>query len=378
MTVTFICGSLEPGRDGVGDYVRRLGAALIRDGHSVTALAFYDTHVKKITEEVQTTEGTNLEVLRLPAGGNSVDAGRAAGVFVSAKNPDWISLQFVPYAFHKKGLPLSLGARLAPLLKERNFQVMFHELWLDTPANFKQRISAIIQRRLILALIRKLRPQIVDVSILFNQERLSHFGVVAGILELFGNIYPGKEHAPAKISLTDKSAGQRLILFFGEPPKGAFKDIFLSGIEAFCKADTVKIRLLMACGDSAEKQELYEKLLPVLSADGHELKDCGFLSASTLSQLMLDCDAGISKSKPQLLVKSGTAVAMLEHGLPIWAPRWNGRDELPVNFRKELIFADLDEAMSASKLAYHTLLPLAASKFIEQLAAGRLHGGTVR
>lgn len=378
MKVTFICGSLEPGRDGVGDYVRRLGAALIRDGHSVAAVAFYDTYVNRIMEEVQIAEGTNLDVLRLPAGGRCVDADRAARIFVSAKNPDWVSLQFVPYAFHKKGLPFSLRGRLAQLLERRNFQVMFHELWLDTPANFKQKISAIIQRRLILGLIKKLRPQVVNVSILFSQAQLSRFGVVAGILELFGNIYPENEKMSGEISLTDKERGLRAVLFFGEPPKGNFKDVFLSGIDVFCKATTVKVRLLLACGDSAAQQEFYEQLLPVLAAYGHELQDCGFLSAPALSKLMLDCKAGISKSKPHLLVKSGAAMAMLEHGLPIWIPRWNGRDDLPVNFRKELVFADLKDALSASKLTYQALLPVVASKFIEQLSVHRLQGGDLR
>jgi hypothetical protein len=378
MKVTFICGSLEPGKDGVGDYVRRLGAALIRNGHSVAALALYDTYVNGIVEEIQIAEGTSLDVLRLPAGGSAADAERAAGIFVSAKNPDWVSLQFVPYAFHRKGLPFSLRGRLAPLLKGRRFQVMFHELWLDTPANFKQKVSAIIQRRLILGLIKKLRPQAVNVSILFGQERLSRFGVVAGILELFGNIYPEDKETSGEVSLTEKGVGQRSVLFFGEPPKGTFRDVFLSGIDAFCKTSKANVRLLLACGDSAAKQEFYERLSPVLEVYGYELRDCGFLSAPALSKLMLHCDAGVSKSKPHLLLKSGAAVAMLEHGLPIWIPRWNGRDDLPVNFRKELVFADLNDALSAPKLAYQTLLPVVASKFIEQLSMHRLQGGGLR
>ena len=33
MKITFICGSLNPGQDGVGDYTRRLAAQLALDGH---------------------------------------------------------------------------------------------------------------------------------------------------------------------------------------------------------------------------------------------------------------------------------------------------------------------------------------------------------
>ena len=38
MRVTFICSSLEDGRDGVGDYTRRLAASVTRMGHAVQAM----------------------------------------------------------------------------------------------------------------------------------------------------------------------------------------------------------------------------------------------------------------------------------------------------------------------------------------------------
>src|SRR5207253_4173313 len=43
--VTFICSSLEPGRDGVGDYSRRLAYALERQGHAAQLVGLNDRHL---------------------------------------------------------------------------------------------------------------------------------------------------------------------------------------------------------------------------------------------------------------------------------------------------------------------------------------------
>ena len=45
MRIVFICGSLEPGRDGVGDYVRHLAVAVAQQGHETAAVALRDPFV---------------------------------------------------------------------------------------------------------------------------------------------------------------------------------------------------------------------------------------------------------------------------------------------------------------------------------------------
>lgn len=67
MKIQFLCGSLEPGRDGVGDYTRRLAGELIRQGNDVSIIALNDRFVKEITDLEQGFEGENIPVLRLPS-----------------------------------------------------------------------------------------------------------------------------------------------------------------------------------------------------------------------------------------------------------------------------------------------------------------------
>src|SRR5690554_2861963 len=105
MKLLFICGSLEPGRDGVGDYTMRLAVALIKKGNSVYVVALNDPHVNNIVYGVQYKDGVEGSVLRIPL--KFGDRVRYLKVFqlISDFRPDLISLQFVLYSFHRKGLP---------------------------------------------------------------------------------------------------------------------------------------------------------------------------------------------------------------------------------------------------------------------------------
>ena len=49
MKFAFICGSLEPGRNGVGDYTRRLAGELAAQGHECLLVSLNDVdHVDEL------------------------------------------------------------------------------------------------------------------------------------------------------------------------------------------------------------------------------------------------------------------------------------------------------------------------------------------
>ena len=127
MNITFVCSALESGRDGVGDYCRRLGGALVGLGHEVHLIALHD----KWINEIQTEKYQNLSVLRIPA-----ETWMSQVLFITQESirtlrPDWLSLQYVCYGFHPKGLAWRwnpLFRNLANLVPRRH--LMFHELWI--------------------------------------------------------------------------------------------------------------------------------------------------------------------------------------------------------------------------------------------------------
>lgn len=367
MRLMFICGALEPGRDGVGDYVRRLSGVLLKAGHYINAIAFNDQYIPGMLTESQNAEGIALEVLRLPSFMRSADKIALALAYIEKADPGTISLQFVPYSFHKKGLPFLLRKSLQNLIEHRRLHILFHEIWLDSPVGLKQKIIALAQRRLICRLVADLRPAVINVSVPFEKIQLEKFNIRSEVLSLFGNIYPDYGRDSKEVLPGDRSNIGPSLLYFGAPPKGMFKTIFFRKLIEFFKLYKQGLRLILVCGDSNAKDEFCIALRQTLNGFNCEIVDCGFLTSGQLSTLISQCHAGISKSKPHLLGKSGAAVAMLEHGLPLWMPRWNGKDMLSGEFRKQLVFSELDQAIHSRKLDYFPLISKVAEQFTETL-----------
>ncbi|HEX6429722.1 MAG TPA: hypothetical protein VF008_18645, partial [Niastella sp.] len=96
MNILFICGALEPGKDGVGDYTRRLAGAVQSLGHRSSIIALYDHYVSEETIAAQPAENNTIQVLRISSNTGDVNRFRRAKEWADAFAPLWISLQFVP------------------------------------------------------------------------------------------------------------------------------------------------------------------------------------------------------------------------------------------------------------------------------------------
>src|SRR5438046_1883782 len=98
--ILFICSSLDPGKDGVGDYARKLASALINLGHSAAMIAINERCPDEtIWEEKQYDNDTAVNVLRLSSSVSWESRIKKAEQFVDAFDPDWMSLQYVPFGF---------------------------------------------------------------------------------------------------------------------------------------------------------------------------------------------------------------------------------------------------------------------------------------
>ena len=67
MRIAFLCGSLEPGRDGVGDYTRGLAEELQRQGHEVIIIALRDRFITQPVVSDGETSDDSIKILRLPS-----------------------------------------------------------------------------------------------------------------------------------------------------------------------------------------------------------------------------------------------------------------------------------------------------------------------
>ena len=327
MNILFLCGSLEPGRDGVGDYVRRLSGELIRQGHKVAALALNDRHLEWEFLGVQEIEETKLAVLRIPAAWPSKTRFARAKEWIQELAPEWLSLQFVPFAFHLKGLPFGLSKQLARLGEGRHWHIMFHELWvgMDEESSKKLVWWGWIQRGLIKSLLKKLSPAVLHTQTRLYQSHLERLGYKAEHLSLFGNIPVVRKTKPASFDedVSDTNKDKIWFVLFGGIHPGAPVEKFSKAISGYARNKEVQV-LLTIIGRCGKEQEHWAK---IWASFGLSVEVLGEQSPAIISQVLRYGSVGISTTPLSLTEKSGAAAAMREHGLPVlnisrqWHPK---------------------------------------------------------
>src|SRR5690606_237249 len=93
-----------------------------------------------IDETSQEMYGFFIPTLRLPLHLTKLERCNRAKNWIDSNNPEWLSLQFVPYSFSKRGVPFSIHKQLLHIGGERKWHMMVHELWIgmDTESSKKE------------------------------------------------------------------------------------------------------------------------------------------------------------------------------------------------------------------------------------------------
>lgn len=338
MYIVFVGGTVEPGRDGVGDYARLLAAELVRQGCRCALLGLKDPFVEKAALGAQESDGVLLPALRLPASLGERDRRRLAGTWLREEKPDWLSLQFVPFAFHPKGLVFGLGGTLKSIAPGCRWHFMFHELWLGLGRRpkWKHRLWGFFQRRLILEMIRICRPARIDTQSSLHLAALHREGIArARRLPLFGNV-PFASLPEGRRSVLD-AALERLSggVGVGCLTKGRFYValVFGSVYREWNFRENVTVLARLARKDGYRLVIAFVGRNGIASDDwcrfrseaegDAELLRLGELTKEELSHVLRQGDLGLATTPLSLIEKSGTAAAMLEHGLALVVSRWN-------------------------------------------------------
>jgi hypothetical protein len=330
MRLAFLCGAVEPGRDGVGDYSRRLAGEFNRRGHAAVIAGLNDPYVSRTTVEQHEIEGASVSVLRLPALMPWGERATQARNWLDAFKPDRVSLQFVPFGFHPKGLHVGLGKILVAINPKASWHVMFHELWLGLgeKATARHRILGLLQRHLILDFMRRLRPGIVHTQAEPYRMALRQTNIAASILPLFGNI--PRVNATGWDGLLEPWAA-------GAAGKSQARDkIFLAGVLGMVHPEWnaeqsvnllhpltehfQKKLVLVFLGKNSLAPEAIKKLRVTLK-NRADLVVTGERPAVEISKILQTLDLGLATSPRQIIQKSGSVAAMLEHGLQVLVTR---------------------------------------------------------
>jgi hypothetical protein len=323
------------GRDGVGDYSRCLALECVRQGHPCSLLSFQDPF---ITEPTYLTEDESIAILRLPASLPLAKRVQLGQRFIETCNPDWISLQFVCYGFHPKGILFHMEQAFPDLVRGRKLHIMFHELWIgiSLDSSLKERFMGWIQRQSLLRLVRRLNPQVCHSSNTVYTTLLNQHRIPASILPLFGSIPISSKVADSwlfpllqqqGIQITPETRDQFWIVgFFGSlhlnwPPEPLFTHLQKA-------AEYAKRRVIFTgLGRIGSGLVLWEHIRATYEGSIQFLH-LGEQPTERVSEWMNSLDAGIATIPYALIGKSSSVTAMLEHGLPVIC----NRDDYQVPF----------------------------------------------
>jgi hypothetical protein len=329
--IVFLCGSLEPGRDGVGDYVHRLASELIKYGHQVAGIAINDKYVLQDVFTKQQLDLDYFHIFRVPSIWTERKRFAQVNKWIDTIEPDWISLQFVPYAFHSKGLPMFLSKHLHRLRQGRKFHFMFHENWLgaDDGSNLKQRLISTLQKALIRNIIATVKPELMHTHLPIYHERIKALGYEIKELPLFSNIPLAAIQSDAidtnifQIGIFSQAyLNNPLIEFLNKLKK-----------QVVCRGQVFQI--LLIGGEISRMHALGASLEKILNLHG-QICYTGFLEPEQLSKVLRTCTLGLTPIPRHALGKSGSVAAFITHGIPVAAPNiHHGYSALDIGFFSE-------------------------------------------
>jgi hypothetical protein len=319
--IAFITSSLEPGRDGVGDYTRRLAGELIRQGHPSIIVGLNDSQIPEAMFESQAIEGALISVSRLPGVMPWNERAEMARKWLDAFNPDWVSLQFVPFGFHPKGLPFGLPRHLKSIIGSRPLHWMFHELWVlwNFPLSLRKRLLGQLQKFWLVSCLKKVKPQAVATQLPLYKAELIKIGVEADVVPLHGNIpvYPKDE--------ANRWFNDRCVSLSGKPQikLGFFGNIYSCLSPALLAARIAEFKLpaadilVLSAGkmgpESVRMWNLLEQELKSMAT----FFQLGALNEREASWYFSSLDYGLTSYEPEVMGKSGPVAAMCEHGLQV-------------------------------------------------------------
>lgn len=329
MKIAFLIGSLEAGRDGVGDYTSAFAETLLQQGHEVLVVALNDRFV----HEIQSTK-VSFRALRLPSTVSWATRIESARRELAQFNPEWVSLQFVSYAFQPKGLVYGLAEKFAPLLAGRKLHIMFHEIWLCKEAGWgwKHRMIGAAQRHLIQQFVRATQPAVMHTSNATYAAVLNRAGIPVHELSLFGNVPVLSELGTAWMeSELEKLLGHPhcrndfwLFGFFGALHSQWPPEPLLSRLHNAARSVGKKPVILSIGRTGDSGLELWNRLVRDY-ADRFIFLHLGEQSVEHISEYLTALDCGIATTPRSILGKSGVVASMLEHGLPVIV----NRDDAP-------------------------------------------------
>ena len=319
---------MEEGKDGVGDYTRKLAAALTRSNISTIVVGVNDKfQTEDIWEGLQSVDGVTLNIIRFSKKVSWNVKTAQLNTLLEKFNPEWISLQYVPYGFNKKGVPFFLPSVLQNIKGNFKWHIMFHEMWVGTSPTspFMHKLYGFFQRKIAISMVKKIKPSLIHTSNLLYQLIQHASGINSKLLPLFSNINY-KQCEPDLIinvfkQLEITASEKRNWLFIG-----IFGHLYsVENIHAVLENELEKAmssnkQLALISFGKINSFELDKLYALQKKYDKLALKILGEKSEEEISCILQLLDKGLSCTPYELIGKSGAFAAMKRHHLQVLIP----------------------------------------------------------
>jgi hypothetical protein len=387
--ILFICGSIERGKDGVGDYTRLLAMELARKGINCSIIALCDAYTECVEYGELRVGDISLPTLRLPQNISYKTCLKAACQFCIHAKPNWISVQFVPYSFDKRGLPFGFPGLVRSIYKSSIaaasdqgvcLHIMFHEIGIGIvdKAKIRQQIVGFLQKIIRVRLASIVKNPFINTNCDFYRRLLLKEGLTASILPLFGNI--GMEETLVSFHdflgidsfITNQDECITLVTFGRIHSVFPF-NCFFEYLKKLSSISGKQFRLVRA-GNAVSNHDLYQEWT-LLAANSSFLRlySLPIISDGELRALFRSANAGITLSWLEGWQKSGAIAAMIESGLEVYGYFGNLRADYPrSSLPPHPMVVDIDDnpmrLLNATKIEPSSLVPGVAEQLIGQLA----------
>jgi hypothetical protein len=315
--IAFLCGSCEPSADGVGDYTISLAEALSERGHNCMIIALNDRFLDCQNDAHEVLNRSPLlTLIRLPSASSWRSKTKNLSATLKRFAPDWISLQYVPYAFDRRGLPLPLIPCLWVVRYFSKWHVMIHELWVDPDVSFKNRLLAFFQKQLLRFILGEVAPSLMHSTNQYYTFLLASIRRQASILPLFSTIPVCPRDTVSGLNNRHWS-----FIFFGSIHPEWEPDLILGALESasrFCGISSLSFTSIGNAG--VYGRQLWLKLAST-TPNWMQFIQLGPLPACEISLHLQNADWGVTTTPSHLLGKSGSVAAMRAHDLPVIVPR---------------------------------------------------------
>jgi glycosyltransferase involved in cell wall biosynthesis len=317
--IIFLCGSLEPGRDGVGDYCLTLAAELCLSGHLCLCISINDrwiNHSSLHCDNNLSLTHSSVRVIRLSSSDTWNQKRLLLCDIVRDFQPDWFSLQYVPYSYHLKGLPFSLPRWLSHFADLAPWHLMAHELWVHPREKASNLVISSLQKAVLHGLLYSIAPSVIHTSNSTYIIKLRRLGISAGLLRLFSNI-----PVQATLDASRSDHGTWVFVFFGSLHKEWSPDTFFKSINKASEASGISRCVFNLVGNLGSYVGSVQAAARSLLTIPYDFNILGSQPEASISLHLKAADFGVTTTPSGLIGKSGSVAAMLAHGLPVIVPR---------------------------------------------------------